>query len=284
MLMLGLTSGAMAAVTSSVSAPASTSAKQTSTSALSDSVSMSQKTTEASSTASATTSIADDDAPALDTQKDPYESFNRIMYHFNDFLDNAILKPVATFYNKVMPKPLNKGIKNFFSNIDNVPTVVNDVLQGNLYQGVSDSWRLVINSTIGIVGFFDVAVNMGLEPNTEDFGLTLAQWGYTSSNYLVLPFFGPSTPRDTVGLPVDYYFFSVYPHIRPPSARYGIYGLGVVARRADLLSFENVMEQASIDKYAFLRDAYLQRRAYLIQRNKELGNPYLEKNKQDAAS
>ncbi|HSW93791.1 MAG TPA: VacJ family lipoprotein [Gammaproteobacteria bacterium] len=234
-----------------------------------------------------TTPVAESDKPLpdtqidtqMDTQKDPYEPFNRIMYHFNDFLDHAVLKPVATFYNKIMPKPLNKGIKNFFSNVDTVPTVANDVLQGNIYQGANDGWRLVINSTVGILGFFDVASNMGLEPNKEDFGLTLAQWGYTKSNYLVLPFFGPSTPRDAFGLPVDYYLFSIYPHITPRAARYEIYGLGVVARRADLLSYENVMEQASIDKYAFLRDAYLQRRAYLIQRNKELGDPYVSDKK-----
>lgn len=227
----------------------------------------------------------DNEPPMIDTQKDPYEPFNRIMYNFNDFLDHAILKPVATFYNNVLPKPLSKGIKNIYSNIDTIPTVANDVLQGNIYQGTNDAWRLVINSTVGILGFFDVASNMGLEPNKEDFGLTLAQWGYTDSNYLVLPFFGPSTPRDAFGLPVDYYVFSIYPHIHPLSTRYGIYGLGVVSSRADLLSYENVMEQASIDKYAFLRDAYLQRRAYLIQRNKELGDPYVgDKNKSEPVS
>lgn len=229
------------------------------------------------------TPAVDSDQPMLDTKKDPYEPFNRVMYNFNDFLDNAILKPVAKFYNNVMPKPLSKGIKNIYNNIDTVPTVVNDALQGNAYQTANDGWRLVINSTVGLLGFFDVANQMGLEPNQEDFGLTLAQWGYTDSNYLVLPFFGPSTPRDAIGLPVDYYLFSIYPYIKPVIRRNAIYGLGVVARRADLLSFQNVFEQASIDKYAFLRDAYLQRRAYRIQRNKELGDPYLEKNKQEEA-
>src|SRR5579872_1908985 len=223
----------------------------------------------------------DDEQPVLDTKKDPYEPFNRVMYDFNDFLDNAVLKPVATFYNDVTPKPLNKGIKNFYNNIDTIPTVINDALQGNVYQTASDSWRLVINSTIGVLGFFDFATDMGLDPNKEDFGLTLARWGYTDSNYLVLPFFGPSTPRDAIGLPVDYYLFSIYPYVQPPIRRYELYGLGVVARRADLLSYQNVMEQAAVDKYAFLRDAYLQRRAYLIQRNKELGDPYLDKNKQE---
>lgn len=209
---------------------------------------------------------------------DPYEKFNRPMFVFNDKLDQFVLKPIATLYNKIVPKPLVKGISNIFSNIDTIPTVINDGLQGNIYQATSDFWRLGINSTIGILGFFDPATSMGLEHNSEDFGLTLAQWGYKNSNYLVLPFFGPSTPRDGIGLPVDYYLFSIYPYITPVTARYELYGLGIVSRRADLLHFQNVMDQASLDRYVFLRDAYMQRRSYLIQRNKELGDPYLEKN------
>lgn len=212
-------------------------------------------------------------------QKDPYEKFNRVMYRFNDVLDRAVLKPVATLYNKIMPKPLNKGIGNFFYNIDTIPTVFNDVLQGNFYQATSDTWRLGINSTVGILGLFDVASDMGLEPNKEDFGLTLARWGYTNSNYLVLPFFGPSTPRDAIGLPIDYYGFSIYPRIHPARQRYELYGLGVISNRAHLLQYQNVMEQAAVDKYVFMRDAYMQRRSYLMERNKELGDPYLEKNK-----
>lgn len=212
--------------------------------------------------------------------QDPYESFNRVVYHFNDALDNFVLKPLAHTYNTVLPRPLVKGISNFFANLDNFPTVVNDVLQANFYQAASDGWRLAINTTVGLLGFFDVASHMGLEPNKEDFGLTLAQWGYTQSNYLILPFFGPSTPRDAIGLPMDYYLFSVYPHIHPTIRRYELYGLGVVSRRADLLSFQNVMDQAAVDRYVFLRDAYMQRRTYQIQRNKELGDPYLNKSKQ----
>src|SRR5437899_4061566 len=123
----------------------------------------------------------DSEQPLLDTKKDPYEPFNRVMYDFNDFLDHAVLKPVSQFYNKLIPKPISKGIKNIYNNIDTIPTVFNDVLQGNFYQSGSDAWRLVLNSTVGIVGFFDVATDMGLEPNKEDFGLTLAQWGYKNS-------------------------------------------------------------------------------------------------------
>jgi phospholipid-binding lipoprotein MlaA len=209
--------------------------------------------------------------------KDPNEKFNRVMFHFNDFLDTFILKPAATLYVKIVPKPLVKGITNIYANVDTIPTVFNDVLQGNIYQATNDSWRFAINSTAGILGFFDWASDMGLEPNKEDFGLTLARWGYVNSNYLVLPFFGPSSLRDGLGIPVDYYGFSIYPYIKPTNTRYAVYGVGTVSRRADLLRFQNVFDQATMDKYVFLRDAYTQRRAYLIQRNKELGNPYLEK-------
>lgn len=221
---------------------------------------------------------AANEAETTQINKDPFEKINRLMFHFNDIVDKSIVKPVALFYNKIVPKPLAKGVTNFFNNLDNVPTVANDVLQLNLYQAASDTWRLALNSTIGILGFFDVAKPMGLEPNVEDFGLTLAQWGYKNSTYIVLPFFGPSTIRDGLGIPVDYYLLSVYPHIENARNRYRLYALGVVDRRAQLLTFENVMEQAALDKYVFMRDAYMQRRKYLIQRNTELGNPYMEKN------
>ncbi len=223
------------------------------------------------------------DSPVTANPKDPYEKFNRVMFRFNDFVDNALMKPIANFYIKVTPKPLAKGVSNVFSNIDTIPTVANDLLQGNFYQGTSDAWRLTINSTAGVLGLFDVATNIGLEPNKEDFGLTLARWGYTDSNYLVLPFLGPSTLRDGIGFPVDYYAFSIYPYITPVRARYELFAFGVVVKRADILRFQNVLDQAAFDKYVFMRDAYMQRRSYLIQRNKELGDPYLDKNNNPGA-
>lgn len=210
---------------------------------------------------------------------DPYEPFNRVMFKFNDTLDIYVVKPIATFYTKIVPKPLAKGFTNFYNNIDTVPTILNDALQGNFYQTTSDIWRLGINTTAGILGFFDVASRIGLEPNSEDFGLTMARWGYTKTNYLVLPFFGPSTVRDMFGLPVNYYLLSIYPYINPPVVRYRIYFFGALVRRADLLRYESFMQQAAVDKYVFMRDAYLQHRNYLIERNNQLGDPYLEKNK-----
>lgn len=217
------------------------------------------------------------DQPAL--QQDPYESFNRAMFSFNDFLDKYLLKPIGQLYNAIVPHPLAKGFTNVFNNIDTIPTVINDVLQGNFYQATSDVWRLGVNTTVGIGGLFDVAQRMGLEPNSEDFGLTLARWGYTDSNYLVLPFLGPGTIRDAIGFPINYYGMTIYPYISSTSIQYGLYGFGIIVRRADLLSYEGVLNQLSFDKYVFTRDAYLQHRNYMIQRNKELGDPYLSSNK-----
>lgn len=225
--------------------------------------------------------MAEDDAtpaPLNSNNQDPYETFNRPMFYFNDWLDRVILKPVATLYNTILPMPLRKGISNFYNNIDMIPTVINDLLQGNFYQATSDTWRFGINSTIGILGFFDVATEIGLEPNREDLGLTLAQWGWKNSNYLVLPFVGPGTVRDQLSWPLNYQYMSIYPYIHSDNLRYGLYFGGLLVRRAELLHYEGLMETAALDKYTFVRDAYFQRRAYQIQRNKELGNPYLETN------
>lgn len=226
--------------------------------------------------------MAEDDAeapaPLNSNNQDPYETFNRPMFYFNDWLDRIILKPVATFYNTVLPMPLRKGISNFYNNVDMIPTVINDLLQGNFYQATSDTWRFGINTTIGILGFFDVATEIGLEPNREDLGLTLAQWGWKNSNYLVLPFVGPGTVRDQLSWPLNYQYMTIYPYIHSDNLRYGLYFGGLLVRRAELLHYEGLMETAALDKYTFVRDAYFQRRAYQIQRNKELGNPYLETN------
>ncbi|RDI41710.1 MlaA family lipoprotein [Aquicella lusitana] len=223
---------------------------------------------------SSDSSASADTATTTANNKDPLERFNRVMFTFNDKLDQFILKPVATVYNKIMPKPLNKGIHNFFNNIGELPTIANDVLQLNFYQASNDFWRFGVNTTVGILGFFDVASRINLKYYSNDFGLTLAAWGYKSSNYLVLPFFGPSTIRDGIGLPVDYFAFSVYPYIEPDSTRYAVYALGAVDRRAQLLKFESVMEEAALDKYVFVRNAYLQRRSYQIEQNKQRGYQY----------
>jgi phospholipid-binding lipoprotein MlaA len=213
---------------------------------------------------------------------DPYEPFNRVMFNINDRLDKYLLKPVATLYTKIMPKPLAKGISNVFSNIDIIPTVANDLLQTNFYQATSDAWRLTINTTVGLGGLFDVASKIGLERNTEDLGLTFARWGYQNSNYLVLPLIGPSTVRDAIAWPINYHLFTVYPYIKPMRTRYQVYAVGVVSKRADYLRYQDVVQQAALDKYVFMRNAYMQRRAYLIERNKQLSDPYLEEKDEEA--
>lgn len=213
-------------------------------------------------------------APPAPLVKDPYEKMNRKIFNFNDTLDTNVLVPVSKVYNKIIPKPLNKGIYNFFSNLNNFPTISNDLLQGNFYQATSDSWRFLVNSTAGACGLFDVAQNMGLEQNSEDFGLTLARWGYDNSDYLVLPFFGPSTLRDAMGLPVDYFFFSPYGYVPNSRTRYTLYALNIVSKRAELLQYQDIYNQIALDRYAFIRNAYLQQRKNAIDRNQNLSDPY----------
>lgn len=196
---------------------------------------------------------------------DPYEKFNRTMFNFNESIDKGILKPVAKFYNLIMPRPLNEGVHNFFVNLDTVPTIVNDILQFNFHQMANDMWRFGINSTIGIGGLFDIATRIKLNSYRNDFGLTLARWGYQNSTYVVWPFWGPRTIRDTVSLPVDYFLFSLYPYIDPESVRYGIYALSIVDWRAQLLKHDDLMEAAAIDKYIFVRNAYMQFRKQEIE-------------------
>lgn len=223
--------------------------------------------------------------PTAPPINDPYENFNRSIFSFNDVLDTYFLVPVSKFYNKVMPKPLNRGIYNAFSNLNNFPTIGNDLLQGNFYQATSDSWRFFVNSTAGAGGLFDVARNMGLDPNTEDFGLTLARWGYTDSSYLVLPFLGPSTVRDAAGLPVDYFIFSPYNYIEDSRTRYTLYALNIVSKRAQLLQYQDLYNQIALDRYAFIRNAYLQQRSNAIDRNQNLSDPYFNlTNKKDNGS
>ena len=208
---------------------------------------------------------------AGNNSEDPYEHFNRSMFAFNEQLDRIILKPLASLYNKIIPKPLNQGVHNFFNNINTLPTIANDILQFHFYQMMNDSWRLAVNTTVGIGGLFDIASRINLQPYSNDFGLTLARWGYHNSSYFVLPFFGSTTVRDGVGLPIDYLAFSIYPHIYPKRARYALYGLGVIDRRAQLLKVEPVLEEIAIDKYVFARNAYLQRRTYQMEENQQLG-------------
>ena len=195
--------------------------------------------------------------------KDPIEGFNRAMFAFNEGLDAAIIKPVATGYEAVLPSPVRTGVTNFFSNIEDVFIGVNNLLQGKLPQAASDLGRVVINTTIGLLGVLDIATDAGLEKHDEDFGQTFGRWGVGNGAYVVIPLFGPRTVRDTVGLVLDVAADPVAQH-RPRRTRDIALVLRTISDRANLLAADKVVEEAALDKYSYMRDAYLQRRRNLI--------------------
>jgi len=194
--------------------------------------------------------------------RDPWEGFNRASYKFNDALDRAIAKPVAKGYKKVTPRVVRTGVSNFISNLGTITTVVNDVLQGKMKQAGHDSGRFLLNSTIGLAGLFDPASAAGLERNDEDFGQTLGKWGVRSGPYLMLPILGPSTVRDTVARIPDQFTYPVN-YLEDDSTRYIIRGVDFLDLRAGLLDLEPQLEK-SYDKYAFIRNAWLQRREFQV--------------------
>jgi phospholipid-binding lipoprotein MlaA len=208
--------------------------------------------------------------------RDPLEPLNRGIYKFNDTVDKAVLKPVATGYKEAMPGPVRTAVGNFFSNLDDVLVLLNDLLQFKVEQAASDFSRLVWNTSVGIAGLIDVATPMDLPKHNEDFGQTLGYWGVNNGPYLVLPFFGPSTLRDTVGTVVDVQFDPVAQHT-PVAERNSAIAIHTVDNRSRLLEAEEVFDEAAIDRYVFLRDAYLQRRRGLVYD----GNPPREKFEDD---
>lgn len=190
---------------------------------------------------------------------DPWENFNRKTFAFNEKLDEAVLKPVATGYVKVVPGFAREGVNNFFDNLEDVGTSLNNFLQGKPGQGISDAGRFVVNTVLGVFGLWDVATPMGLEKHYEDFGQTLGVWGVQSGPYLVLPLLGPSSARDGPARIVDpAWYYSNY--VDPESLYWGLWGLDKVRTRANLFQAESVLQQAALDKYSFIRDAWLQRR------------------------
>ena len=191
--------------------------------------------------------------------KDPWESMNRSVASFNDKLDDNVLKPVATGYRNVVPDLIQTGVRNVFNNFVDMWSTVNNLLQLKPLNTAESLGRVIVNTVFGIYGIFDVATYIKLERHPEDFGQTLGYWGVPSGPYLVLPLFGPSTLRDGASLPVD---FSVSPtqYIDDIPTRNQVFALRLVSKRAELLKSGNMLEQASIDKYSFTRDAYLQYR------------------------
>ena len=201
--------------------------------------------------------------PGRTTNNDPWQGFNRKMDKFNDTIDRAALKPVAKTYNKITPRPVRASVSNFFANLQYPTTFINQFLQGKFVLGLRDSGRFLINSTLGLAGLFDVASKMNLPANDEDFGQTLAVWGVPAGPYLVLPLFGPSNLRDGPSrLPDEYTSGLRYLDISQ-EAKWGLRAVNVVSDRAELLSVEKAFNSA-YDRYAFLRDAWVQRREYNI--------------------
>jgi phospholipid-binding lipoprotein MlaA len=195
--------------------------------------------------------------------RDPFEPMNRAVYRFNDEFDQAIAKPVAGVYRDVLHVEIRSRVSNFFANIQDIFIGVNNILQGKLQDGVEDWARFAFNSTIGLAGIHDVASDMGIEKHNEDFGQTFGRWGAGPGPYLILPFLGSSTLRDTGGLAFDWYFAPLA-EARPIALRNSLYTLYFVNTRAELLTASSLLEQAALDRYIFQRDAYFQRRRSLI--------------------
>jgi len=195
--------------------------------------------------------------------KDPIEGFNRAMYGFNEAVDTVLIKPVAQGYDAVMPAPVRTGVTNFFDNIADFFIGVNNLLQGKPEQAVSDLGRVLVNSTVGLLGVIDWASDMGMEKHEEDFGQTFGRWGAGDGAYVVVPIFGPRTVRDTAGLVLDVVADPVN-HVGHIPTRNTLLALRLIDSRADSLPADKVIEEAALDKYSYIRDGYLQRRNNLI--------------------
>ncbi|TVQ73178.1 MAG: VacJ family lipoprotein [Oceanospirillales bacterium] len=193
-------------------------------------------------------------------ENDPWEGFNRAVFNFNEGLDRAVLKPVTQGYRYVTPQIAQTGVNNFFENLKDVRTMINNLLQGKVHNALEDFSRITFNTTFGLGGLIDVATPMGIAKNNEDFGQTLGYWGVSSGPYVVLPLFGPSTVRDTVGMVPDWYIDPLY-YVDDSSTRVPLRVLRVIDTRSQLLDAERII---SGDRYIFIRDAYLQRREFLV--------------------
>jgi phospholipid-binding lipoprotein MlaA len=200
---------------------------------------------------------------ATNDPRDPLEPLNRGIYKFNDTVDKAVTKPIAQGYRAVLPSPVRTSVTNFFSNIDDIFVTANNLLQFKIHSAASDFARLVTNTTFGIGGLFDVATSFGLEKHNEDFGQTLGYWGAGDGAFLMLPLLGPSDVRDAIGTGVQGYLNPVW-NLNDVALRNSLTGLNVVDDRANLLDAEKVLDEAALDPYTFLRDAYLQQRRSLV--------------------
>lgn len=195
--------------------------------------------------------------------EDPMEPLNRTVFNFNDGLDRAVLKPVATAYDQVTPSPVKTGVRNFFGNISDVWSIANNLLQFKVAQSLETFMRVSVNTTLGFGGLLDIGTEMRLARNRQDFGQTLGVWGFSAGPYLVLPLLGPSSLRDTVGSVVGG-SADLVNNLRNVPMSNSLTLLRLVDRRAELLGTIDLLDQAALDKYSFTRDSYLHRRAASI--------------------
>ena len=191
---------------------------------------------------------------------DPFEDLNRDIFIFNEKLDEKLLKPAALTYRKVTPQFARTGVTNFFNNLEEIDTTINQVLQGEIKYAFNDAGRFVINSTIGLFGLIDVASKMGLEKHEEDFGQTLGVWGFDSGPYIMIPFLGPSNPRDLLSRPISSFLSGTFA-MEDNDVKITLIGIDALETRERLLDAETLIIG---DKYIFVKDAYIQSREYEI--------------------
>jgi phospholipid-binding lipoprotein MlaA len=193
---------------------------------------------------------------------DPFEPTNRVMFEIHDAVDTAVMRPSIQFYVDVVPQPVRQAVSNFFNNIDDMISAANDLLQGDFDRFGNDLGRVTLNTGFGFAGLVDLASMIGIERGNQDFGLTFAKWGFGQGPYLFVPLFGPTTVRDGTGWIVRL-FVGPVGYIPDVPLRNSIYGVGAVDLRAQYTEATKIVDTAALDKYIFIRNAYLQRRRYL---------------------
>ena len=206
---------------------------------------------------------------------DPWESFNRSVFEFNEGLDAYLLKPVVAGYRFVLPEFVRDGIYNFFSNYGDIYNIFYNLLQGKPGYAFNDFMRVAVNTTMGLGGFIDLATPGGLEKHKEDWGQTFGVWGVPAGPYVVLPFFGPSNVRDTFGTVADLESDYLFKYVKDVGLRNSITGLRVINARNTYYEAGDLLDGAAIDKYSFMRDAYIQRRQYQINEGRDDEEPQM---------
>jgi len=228
---------------------------------------------QAGAAAAAATQDAPTPGPRVRNRLDPWESWNRKVFNFNEKLDENLLRPVATAYSDLVPQPARQAVDNFFGNFSDAWSAVNLFLQGRLKNGATQTMRVAVNSVFGIGGLIDIATPAGLEKTSEDLGRTLGYWGVKTGPYIVWPVLGPSSLRDSVTLPVNIYYSPAY-LVDDGEYKFAISALQLINTRANLLRVTDMLDGIALDKYTFVRDAYLQRRNIKTHKEQEEDDDY----------